>query len=509
MKPIEQIKRRLSLTLKNFSTTRMEAVPEIDELERQVEELSDVQSISAWYAKALRLRPKRRVLPVSLLGVVSINPKVSGQTIQYAPLSKPILGKPNTDTLPIPEEDNATIVEYADTVLNDQLRSEKQETRYRRDSERNSHSFLSLVRKMKERLSDIGRVDQEQSKSTSLFYLGLISLVGIASIMIVGKVVSGIPSFSSIIRGIGWSKNVNISTDTTAKQPTDGKPVVPKLTLEKGKTKPVEVELTNKQTELTTSSLPTAISGVLSPLQGRLSQGAALAKQQNSIFRDYLVKSSRLNAMIPLAMVSGRFRVDLNELQNAAQKLKNVPSTISSCCSVPPLLARDQGVASEPPQVKLPSLPVSSAPSPTAKIPLKPTEQNDVVEANTTAKAENKAQPTVEAGTPKQQTVFYTRVFNNSLLRQATRVLTQPNQTTATVRHQSTPETAITIQPETSSASVLKKDKPLQRLPDTDVAPSDTSSPRKTVSTQGKVSLRTVPLVPSDDRLYESNLVRL
>lgn len=510
MKPIEQIKRRLSLALKNFSTPRLEAVPEIDELERQVDELSDVQSISSWYAKALRLRPKRRILHVSLLGVVSINPKVSGQSVHYAPLSKPILGKQNTEYLSIPEEDNATVVEYADVVLNDQLRSEKQEKRYRRDSERNSHSFLSLVRKMKERLSDIGRVDQEQSKSTSLFYLGLISLVGIASIMIVGKVVSCIPSFSSIIRGIGWSKNVNISTDTTAKQPTDGKPVVPKLTLEKGKTKPVEVELTNKQTELTTSSLPTAISGVLSPLQGRLSQGAALAKQQNSIFRDYLVKSSKLNATIPLAMVSGRFRTDLNELQNAAQKLKNVPSTISSCCTVPPLLAKDQGVASEPPQVKLPSLPVSSAPSPTAtKIPLKPTEQNGVVENNTPAKVENKAQPTADVNTPEAQTVFDTRVFNNSLLRQATRVLTQPNQTTATVRHQSTPETAITIQPETSSANVLKKDKPLQRLPDTTVSPSDTSSTRKTVSTQGKVSLRTVPLVPSDDRLYESNLVRL
>lgn len=509
MKPIEQIKRRLSLTLKNFSTTRREALPEIDELERQVEELSDVHSISAWYAKSLRLRPKRRILPVSLLSVVSIDPQVSSTSVQYVPLSKPILGKQTSDTLYVPEDDNATIVEYADTVLKDQTRSEKQEKRYRLDSERNSHSFLSLVKRMKKRLSDISSVDQEQSKSTSLFYLGLISLVGIASIMIVGKVASSIPSFSSIIRGIGWSKNVEISTETTARQPTETQPVLPKLTLSKEKTKPVEVELTNKQTELNTSAIPTAINGVLSPLQGGLLHGANLAKQQNSIFQEYLVKSSKLNATIPLSMVSGRFRADLNELQNAAQKLKNVPSTISSCCSVPPLLARDQGVASETPQVKLPSLPVPSATSaPATKIPLKPTEQQGNVASTTTAEV-GKVQPTVEVEPPKPQSVLETSVFSSSLLRQATRVVTQPNKTTSLVRQPDKKATAIPLQAETPSADVLKKDKPLQRLPDTSAMPSNTSSPRKTVSTQGKVSLLSVPLVPYDDRLYESNLVRL
>ena len=508
MKPIEQIKRRLSLALKDFSTPRRVAIPELDDLEQQLGEIN-VPALSAWYAKVTTVRPKRRILPVSLLGAVSIRPTVSKVHVAYPPGSEAIPRRVERTEISGYAGEAVSVDTYADAVLSDELRTAKQEKRQTRDDKKNAQSFLSLVKRMKERLSNIGKADQSQSKATSLFYMGLISIVGIASIMAVGKVVSGVPSFSSIFRGLGWSKNVKISTETTSKRTDSPHTVSPSLTVKTEKTLPIEVEVTNTPTELTSSSVAKATDNVLSPLNGRLLEGAALAQQQHSMFREYLSKSSKLSAALPTAMVRGPFRNDLNNLQSAAQKLKTVPSTIESCCTVPPLLSRNQGTAAEPPQLKLPSLPLSSAPQPTSpRVPLKQTEQQSYATKTVTEPIAQTAQAEPPTESRQPQTVFETAVFNNSLVRQATRVITQPYAAAPMLRTDIRGPNAVSVQTHTEPAKVLRKDAPLQRLP-TQTQDSPSEVVRKTVSTQSKVSLRTVPLVPYDNRLYESNLVRL
>lgn len=507
MKPIEQIKRRLLRSLANFSSPRKEAVPETEELERQLEEIGDVPSLSAWYAKAQKIRPKRRILPVSLLGAVTINPHESGSvSVPSASLPAPALGKQLEPSFHI-EEETADIEEYSSVLLSDERNVAKQEKRQLREEAKNSGVFLSLVKKLKERLEAIGNTDQSQAKSTSMFYMGLVAIVGIASIMIVGKVVSGIPSFSSIIRGMGWAKKVSISTETAAPPAKQPEPVVPTLKVKPEKTRPIELEVTNKPAELSTSSFSKAVSAVLSPLKDKLSEGFNYVRQQGHLLMEYLSKSSKLSSMLPTAMVSGMFRNDLNDLQSAAQKLKTLPSVPVSCCTPPPFLRKQEGLPTVSQPIRMPSLSIMPEGSvANARAPLKPT--------NAPASPEVKAVQAKEAAPAKVPPVSTEptvtaehRAFNESFVHQVSRVVTQPSATAAPLT-KNTKDMAVSIQPQVPQSYVLKKDSPLQRTPSYDDKP-EAKGARKTVSTQGKVSLRTVPLVPYDDRLYESNLVRL
>lgn len=507
MKPIEQIKRRLLRSLADFSSPRKEAVPEIEELERQLEEIGDIPHISAWYAKAQKLRPKRRVLPVSLFGAVTINPHESGEvSTPSVSLPTPPLAKTSEPVFHI-EEESADIEAYSSVLLSDELNVAKQEKRQLKEEAKNSGAFLSLVKKLKERLESIGNTDQSQAKSTSLFYMGLVALVGIASIMIVGKVVSGIPSFSSIIRGMGWSKKVSISTETAAAPTKQPEPVVPTLKVRTEKTRPIELEVTNKPVELSTSSFSKAVSAVLSPLKGKLSEGFNYVRQQGHLLMEYITKSSKLASMLPTAMVSGVFRNDLNDLQSAAQKLKTLPSVPAACCTPPPLLRRQEGLPTISQPIRIPSYSVMPEGAvANARVPFKSTnapatKEDKAKKANTPAT--DTPQPVNTAPTV---TTEY-KEFNESFVHQASRVITQPS-ATASPLTKNTKDRAVSTPTHIPQSHALKKDSPLQRLPSYEDKPSANEA-RKTVSTQGKVSLRTVPLVPYDDRLYESNLVRV
>lgn len=498
--------------------------PDIRDLLTQVGKIQDISELETAEHTIKQRTPDTQTkhIPISLLSAVHI-PTVQLSPVQATPL----------------KETNATLIPSFPTVSpfslqpnnsfeyakQHNLSTQKENKKHTRQEYRHLTSFLSTIRRLKKALKERNNSDEKHHNFSLSTFLKLAGSFVLGSLVFMSGVVKGIPFLSSVTDALGLTgKTPDISTQTTS---TTYKPqdVVSPTYETKTTTFPItpKVLAPMKFSSKTGDSITADnLANTISTPTSELKEGQSLVRQNKSLLASYIKNTSKITNKLPLAMTKGVFSTTWKRLLDA---VRNYPIVTSALSAAFPMLSMFKPFAN--PQQPQQTAPTAQQQTPTnTGVPsFRPTSQStpaqqsnnqclitpdgscdNVSSVTSRPNTPLPAQTAPSAATPSDKTVPQA-VSQTAPVTPAVRYDPKTKQvTTVTPPTQQTPAKVQTAPNKTPT--LLQKDPPLQRFQQPNKWTPPKTNPLAALVTQQKVSLYTVPLVPTDERLYNANLIR-
>ena len=497
--------------------------PDIRDLLTLVGKIQDISELeTAEYTIKQRIpETQTKHIPISLLSAVHI------PTVQLSPVRATPL-----------KEANATLIPSFPTVspfslqLNDafeyakqhNLSTKKENKKHTRQEYRHLTSFLATIRRLKKALKERNASDEKHHNFSLSTFLKLAGSFVLGSLIFMSGVVKGIPFLSSVTDALGLTgKTPDISTQTTS---TTYKPqdVVSPTYDTKTTAFPITAKvLAPMKFSSKTGDSITAdnLANTISTPTNELNEGQSLVRQNKSLLASYIKNTSKITNKLPLAMTKGVFSTTWKRLLDA---VRNYPVITSALSAAFPMLSAFKPFASpqQPQQTSLAPQQTTNTGVPS----FRPTPQSAPAQQpnNQCLMTLDGSCDTVSSATSSPNTPISTQTTSSvappsaKLVQQAT---PQAVPITPAVRYDPKTKQVSTVTPSNqqmptklqtatnkTTPTLLQKDPPLQRFqPSSNWTPPKTN-PLAALVTQQKVSLYTVPLVPTDERLYNANLIR-
>ena len=499
--------------------------PDIRDLLTQVGKIQDISELeTAEYTIKQRIpETQTKHIPISLLSAVHI------LTVQLSPVQATPLKETNATLIPsFPTISPFSLqpndaFEYA---KQHNLTTQKENKKHNRQEYRHLTSFLATIRRLKKALKERNDSDEKHHNFSLSTFLKLAGSFVLSSLIFMSGVVKGIPFLSSVTDALGLTgRTPDISTQTTS---TTYKPqdVVSPTYDTKTTTFPITPKvLAPMKFSSKTGDNITAdkLASTISTPNSELNEGQSLVRQNKSLLASYIKNTSKITNKLPLATTKGVFSTTWKRLLDA---VRNYPIVTSALSAAFPMLSAFKPFAS--PQQTQQTAPTAPQQTPTnTGVPsFRPTPQSaptqqpnnqclitpdgscDNVSSATSSPITNTPAPTITSSVTAQSTRPVPQAVSQTTpITPAVRYDPKTKQvTTVTPPAQQTP-TKVQTAPNKTPA-LLQKDPPLQRFqPSSNWTPPKTN-PLAALVTQQKVSLYTVPLVPTDERLYNANLIR-
>ena len=335
-------------------------------------------------------------------------------------------------------------------------------------------------------------------------------------------VVKGIPFLSRVTDALGLTgKTPDISTQTTS---TTYKPqdVVSPTYDTKTTTFPITAKvLAPMKFSSKTGDSITAdnLANTISTTTSELNEGQSLVRQNKSLLASYIKNTSKITNKLPLAMTKGVFSTTWKRLLDA---VRNYPIVTSALSAAFPLLSTFKPFASpSQPQQAAPTAPQQTTntgvpsfrPTPQSA-PTKQSNNQCLITPDGSCDNVSRVVSSPNTNVPTQTNTTTTTTTP------ATKAVHQTVQVTPAVRYDPKTKQVTTVTPPTQQTptkvqtapnktpTLLQKDPPLQRFQQPNKWTPPKTNLLAAIVTQQKVSLYTVPLVPTDERLYNANLIR-
>lgn len=495
--------------------------PNIRDLLTQVGKIQDISELeTAEYTIKQRIpETQTKHIPISLLSAVHI------PTVQISPVQATPLKEANATLIP-----SFPIIAPFSIQPNDafeyakqhNLSTQKENKKHNRQEYRHLTSFLSTIRKLKKALKERNDSDEKHHNFSLSTFLKLAGSFVLGSLIFMSGVVKGIPFLSSVTDALGLTgKKPDISTQTTS---TTYKPqdVVSPTYDTKTTTFPITAKvLAPMKFSSKTGDSITAdnLANTISTPNSELNEGQSLVRQNKSLLASYIKNTSKITNKLPLAMTKGVFSTTWKRLLDA---VRNYPIVTSALSAAFPLLSAFKPFAS--PQQPQQTSPAASQQTTNTGVPsFRPTPQstpaqqpNNQCLITPDGSCDNVSSVVSSPNSPISTQTNTTTTTTTP----ATKAVHQTVQVTPAVRYDPKTKQVTTVTPPTQQTPtkvqtppnktpiLLQKDPPLQRFqPPSNWTPPKTN-PLSALVTQQKVSLYTVPLVPTDERLYNANLIR-
>ena len=497
--------------------------PDIRDLLTQVGKIHDISELeTAEYTIKQRIpATQTKHIPISLLSAVDI------PTVQLSPVQATLIKEANATLIPsFPSISPFSLqpndaFEYA---KQHNLSTQKENKKHNRQEYRHLTSFLSTIRRLKKALKERNDSDEKHHNFSLSTFLKLAGSFVLGSLVFMSGVVKGIPFLSSVTDALGLTgKTPDISTQTTS---TTYKPqdVVSPTYDTKTTTFPItpKVLAPMKFSSKTGDSITADnLANTISTPTNELNEGQSLVRQNKSLLASYIKNTSKITNKLPLAMTKGVFSTTWKRLLDAVRNYPIVTSALSA--AFPMLSTFEPFASSQQPQQTSPAAPQQT--TNTGVPSFRPTPQSAPAQQSKNqclitpdGSCDNVSSVTTRPNTPlPAQTAPSAATPSAKMVPQAT---SQAIPVTPTVRYDPKTKQVTTVTPSkqrtpakvqtapNKTPTLLQKDPPLQRFqPSTKWTPPKTN-PLAALVTQQKVSLYTVPLVPTDERLYNANLIR-
>lgn len=486
----------------------------------KIQDISELETVE-YTIKQRTPETQTKHIHISLLSAVHI-PTVQLSPVQATPL----------------KEANATLIPSFPTVSpfslqpNDafeyakqhNLSTQKENKKHNRQEYRHLTSFLSTIRRLKKALKERNDSDEKHHNFSLSTFLKLAGSFVLGSLIFMSGVVKGIPFLSSVTDALGLTgKTPDISTQTTS---TTYKPQdVANPTYEtKTTTFPITAKvLAPMKFSSKTGDSITAdnLANTISTPTNELNEGQSSVRQNKSLLASYIKNTSKITNKLPLAMTKGVFSTTWKRLLDAVRNYPIVTSVLSA--AFPMLSAFKPFASPQQPQQTAPTAP-QQTPTNTGVPSFRPTPQSAP-----TQQSDNQCLITpdgscdnVSRGVSRPNSSISTQTITPSVTapKTAQQVVPQSVPVTPAVRYDPktkqvttvtspTQQTPTKVQtPPNKTPTLLQKDPPLQRFQQPNKWTPPKTNPLAALMTQQKVSLYTVPLVPTDERLYNANLIR-
>lgn len=460
-------------------------------------------------------------IPISLLSAVHI------PTVQLSPVQATPLKETNATLIP-----SFPIISPFSLQLNDafeyakqyNLSTQKEDKKHTRQEYRHLTSFLTTIRRLKKALKERNDSDEKHHNFSLSTFLKLAGSFVLGSLIFMSGVVKGIPFLSNVTNALGLTgktPDISIQTTSATYKPQD---VVSPTYDTKTTTFPITAKvLAPMKFSSKTGDSITAdnLANTISTPTNELNEGQSLVRQNKSLLASYIKNTSKITNKLPLAMTKGVFSTTWKRLLDAVRNYPIVTSVLSAAF---PLLSTFKPFAN-PQQTQQTSLAAPQQTTNTGVPSFRPTPQfaptqqsnnqclitpdgscdtvpsvtsrpNTPLPAQTAPSAATLSAKPVQPATP--QAVPVTPAVRYDPKTKQVSTVTHLTQQTPT-KVQTAPNKTPTL---------LQKDPPLQRFQQSDRWTPPKTNPLAALVTQQKVSLYTVPLVPTDERLYNANLIR-
>ena len=496
--------------------------PDIRDLLTQVGKIQDISELeTAEYTIKQRIPgTQTKHIPISLLSAVRI------PTIQLSPVQATPLKETNATLIP-----SFPIISSFSLQPNDafeyakqhNLSTQKENKKHNRQEYRHLTSFLSTIRRLKKALKERNDSDEKHHNFSLSTFLKLAGSFVLGSLIFMSGVVKGIPFLSSVTDALGLTgKMPDISTQTTS---TTYKPQdVASPTYE---TKTATFPITTKVLAPVKFSAKTGdnvtadnLANTISTPTNELKEGQSLVRQNKTLLASYIKNTSKITNKLPLAMTKGVFSTTWKRLLDAVRNYPIVTSVLSAAF---PMLSAFKPFAN--PQQPQQASPTTQQTTNTGVPSFRPTPQSAPAQQsnNQCSITPDGSCDTVSSVTSKSNTTLPAQTAPSvtpPLARPVQPATPQAIPVTPAVRYDPKTKQVSTVTPSNQqmptkvqtapnkTPALLQKDPPLQRFQPSDKWTPPKTNPLAALVTQQKVSLYTVPLVPTDERLYNANLIR-
>lgn len=495
--------------------------PDIRDLLTQVGKIQDISELETVEYTIKQRIPETQTkhIHISLLSAVHI------PTVQLSPVQATLLKEANATLIPsFPTVSPFSLqpndaFEYA---KQHNLSTQKENKKHNHQEYRHLTSFLSTIRRLKKALKERNDSDEKHHNFSLSTFLKLAGSFVLGSLVFMSGVVKGIPFLSSVTDALGLTgKTPDISTQTTSTT-----------------YKPQDVASPNYDTKTTTFPITAKVlapmkfssktgdsitadnlANTISTPTSELNDGQSLVRQNKSLLASYIKNTSKITNKLPLAMTKGVFSTTWKRLLDAVRNYPIVTSVLSAAF---PLLSTFKPFAS-PQQPQQTSSAPQQTPTNTGVPSFRPTPQSA-----TTQQSNNQCLITPDGSCDNVSSVVSKPNTNvptqtnttTTTTTPATKAVHQTVQVTPAVRYDPKTKQVTTVTPPTQQTptkvqtapnktpALLQKDPPLQRFQQPNKWTPPKTNPLAALVTQQKVSLYTVPLVPTDERLYNANLIR-
>lgn len=495
--------------------------PDIRNLLTQVGKIQDISELeTAEYTIKQRIPDAQtKHIPISLLSAVHI------PTVQLSPVQATPLKETNVTLIPSFPTISPFLLQPNDAfdyAKQHNLSTQKEDKKHTRQEYRHLTSFLATIRRLKKALKERNESDEKHHNFSLSTFLKLAGSFVLGGLVFMSGVVKGIPFLSSVTDALGLTrKTPNMSTQTTS---TTYKPqdVASPAYDTKTTTFPITAKvLAPMKFSSKTGDNITAdkLANTISAPTNELKEGQALVRQNKDLLASYIKNTSKITNKLPLAMTKGVFSTTWKRLLDA---VRNYPIVTSALSAAFPLLSafkpfanpqQPQQTTSAPQQTTNTGVP-SFRPTPQ----FAPAQQsNNQCLITPDGSCDNVSSVT---NNPSTNTLAQTNTPPVTPPKTVPQAVSQAVSVTTTIRYDpKTKQVSADTPPEqqtptkvqtapNKTPTLLQKDPPLQRFqPSTKWTPPKTN-PLAALVTQQKVSLYTVPLVPTDERLYNANLIR-